>query len=84
MATKFLDGFVSNAEAEARSTLSSVTIWRRSKAGTFPKRVKITARRVGYRRAEFEAWLVDPQNWRQSEVRCVRCREGSRRSSSGT
>jgi prophage regulatory protein len=32
-------------------------IWRGEKAGTFPKRVKLGARAVGWLRTDLEAWL---------------------------
>lgn len=55
---------VFRTEAMQRTTLSSVTLWRWEKAGRFPKSFKISIRRIAYRRAEFEAWLKDPENWR--------------------
>lgn len=57
---------VSRREVIQRSTLSTVTLWRWEKQGKFPRSVKVSTRRVAYRRAEFDAWLRDPQNWRQA------------------
>jgi prophage regulatory protein len=37
--------------------LSRTTIWRKEREGTFPKRVKIGSRAVGYLRIDLEAWL---------------------------
>lgn len=38
--------------------LSSTTIWRREREGTFPKRVKLAGgRAVGWLRSDLEAWL---------------------------
>jgi prophage regulatory protein len=36
---------------------SRTTIWRDEKAGTFPKRVKLGARAVGWLRSDLEAWI---------------------------
>lgn len=37
--------------------LSRTSIWRLERAGDFPKRIRLSAGAVGYRRAEVEAWL---------------------------
>lgn len=42
--------------------LSRTTIWRLEKDGKFPKRVRLSAGTVGYRRAEVEAWQADRPN----------------------
>lgn len=36
--------------------LSRTTIWRLERDGKFPKRVRLSAGAVGYRRSEVEAW----------------------------
>lgn len=41
--------------------LSRTTIWRLEKNGTFPKRIRLSAGAVGYRRAEVEAWRESRQ-----------------------
>jgi len=41
--------------------LSRTTIWRIEKKGDFPKRIRLSAGAVGYRRAEVEAWLESRQ-----------------------
>jgi predicted DNA-binding transcriptional regulator AlpA len=62
--TELPSPLVFRPEAVQRSTLSSVTLWRWEKIGKFPKPIKISARRIAYRREEFEAWLRDPEAWR--------------------
>lgn len=42
--------------------LSRTSIWRLERAGNFPRRVRLTAGAVGYRRAEVEQWLADRQH----------------------
>jgi prophage regulatory protein len=41
----------------AEYAVSRTFIWRGEKAGTFPKRVKLGARAVGWLRSDLEAWL---------------------------
>jgi len=36
--------------------LSRTTIWRLEKKSDFPKRIRLSAGAVGYRRADVEAW----------------------------
>lgn len=37
--------------------LSRTTIWRKEREGSFPKRVRLGSRAVGYLRSDLEAWL---------------------------
>jgi prophage regulatory protein len=39
--------------------LSRTTVWRLEKAGTFPKRRKLTGNTVGWLRADVERWVLD-------------------------
>lgn len=41
--------------------LSRTTCWRLERAGDFPKRLRLSAGAVGYRRNEIEKWLADRQ-----------------------
>ena len=50
-------GFYSFAEAEALTSLSRVTIWRRVRAQDFPPPVTLTPGRVGFPRAAVNEWL---------------------------
>jgi predicted DNA-binding transcriptional regulator AlpA len=38
--------------------ISPVTLWREERAGRFPKRRKITARRVGWLESEIREWIA--------------------------
>ncbi|MGD0827849.1 MAG: AlpA family phage regulatory protein [Desulfobaccales bacterium] len=38
-------------------SLSRTTIWRKEREGTFPKKVKLGSRAVGYLKSDLEAWL---------------------------
>jgi prophage regulatory protein len=42
-----------------RVQLSAMTIWRREKAGTFPRRVKLGQNTVAWVEKEIEAWMID-------------------------
>jgi predicted DNA-binding transcriptional regulator AlpA len=49
--------FLSRADLRARGiTFSPVTLWRRAKAGTFPKPAKLSASRNGWPENEIDAW----------------------------
>jgi prophage regulatory protein len=43
---------------EARTTLSRVTLWRKSRDGDFPKPLKISANRIAWREADVDAWIA--------------------------
>lgn len=55
--------FLLPIEVDAISQLSSVTRWRREKTGQFPRRVKLSARKIAYRKSEIEDWQRDPEGW---------------------
>jgi prophage regulatory protein len=38
--------------------LSRATIWRKERAGTFPKRVRLGANAIGWRSDEIDKWLT--------------------------
>ena len=69
MSTPFL---LSLDEVEQRTCLCGLTLMRQEKLGRFPKRVKISSRRIAYRGAEIEDWLRDPEAWRQREASRIR------------
>ena len=48
--------FLRKAEVFRRTGMSDTTVWRKEKAGEFPKRVKITGKIVGWDEAEIEAY----------------------------
>lgn len=41
------------------TSLSSTTIWRMMKQGTFPKSVKASMRRVAWRKEDIDKWLAE-------------------------
>jgi predicted DNA-binding transcriptional regulator AlpA len=57
--------FLLPIEVDTISQLSAVTRWRREKAGQFPRRVKLSARKIAYRKSEIEDWQRDPEGWAQ-------------------
>ncbi|WP_445488624.1 helix-turn-helix transcriptional regulator [Rhodopseudomonas sp. RCAM05734] len=54
-------------EVDKRTLTSDTTRWRREKIGRFPRRIKIGARKVAYRRSEILAWENDPEGWRAAD-----------------
>lgn len=51
------DRFISEAECHKVTSLSRVTRWRKERAGTFPKRRKISDNRIGWLESEVRAWV---------------------------
>lgn len=51
--------FLRLPEVEARVGLSPMTIWRRQKSGTFPRRVRLGPNAVGWVEEEIEAWCAE-------------------------
>jgi prophage regulatory protein len=41
----------------ARVPVSRTTLWRMERAGDFPKRIQISANRIGWLEADVDAWL---------------------------
>ncbi|WP_043309531.1 AlpA family transcriptional regulator [Pseudomonas sp. ML96] len=50
------------------TTLSHATLWREIKAGRFPRQVRLSPGRVGWRASEINTWLNDPAGWSQHEA----------------
>ena len=48
--------FLSVADVLNMTTFSESTLWRKVKAGTFPKPVPLSKRRVGWRESEILTW----------------------------
>ena len=49
------------------TTLSRATLWREIKAGRFPRQVRLSPGRVGWRVSEVTRWLADPVGWQCAE-----------------
>ena len=52
-----LDRVIRSREIVAITGLSATTIWRREKAGDFPRRRQISPGAVGWLASEVQAWL---------------------------
>lgn len=48
---------VARKELRALTGLSLTTLWRMEREGLFPRRVQLSASRVGWMRADIEAWM---------------------------
>lgn len=51
--------FISQEEVCQTVGLSRQEIWRRRRAGDFPKPVKLGTRRIAYLKSEIEAWIAE-------------------------
>lgn len=60
--------FLLPSEVDARTRSSDTTRWRREKAGCFPKRIKLSARKVAYRKSDILEWESDPEGWAQRNL----------------
>jgi prophage regulatory protein len=57
--------FIFPAEVEKIIPFCDLTRTRMEKRGLFPRRIRITPRRIGWRRSEIEAWTADPEGLRK-------------------
>jgi predicted DNA-binding transcriptional regulator AlpA len=63
--------FLRPNEVEKISLLSDVTRWRHEKTGNFPRRIRITDRKIVYRKSDIDDWASDPEGWRARNARGV-------------
>ena len=58
-----LEGYLREEQVLEVTTLSHATLWREIKAGRFPKQVRLSPGRVGWRASDLRLWLEDPEAW---------------------
>lgn len=58
-----LEGYLREEQVLEVTTLSHATLWREIKAGRFPKQVRLSPGRVGWRASDLRLWLEDPAAW---------------------
>lgn len=63
-----LDRFLKEREVIEVTTLSHATLWREVKKGAFPKPVRISPGRVGWRESAIARWQHDPERWKATEA----------------
>jgi prophage regulatory protein len=51
------DDLILRAERKRLVPISEATVWRMERRGEFPRRIRVSAKRVAWRRSEIEAWL---------------------------
>lgn len=56
--------FLLPSEVDEISLLCDVTRWRHEALGQFPKRIRITNRKIVYRKSDIDDWAADPEGWR--------------------
>jgi prophage regulatory protein len=61
--TEIVSPFMLPDEVERITTLRDLTRWRLEKRGRFPKRIRISGRKIAWRRSDIEAWASDPEGW---------------------
>jgi len=49
----------------ARTGLSRTTLYRKMGEGTFPRQVKISVHRAGWRESAINRWIADPVSYRE-------------------
>ena len=64
MAREQLDRFMKEAEVLDATSLARSTMWGAIKKKRFPKPVKITPGRVGWRESEIARWQAAPDDWK--------------------
>ncbi|MGR5341797.1 helix-turn-helix transcriptional regulator [Vibrio astriarenae] len=69
--SKFINNrYIREKERAAMTGISRTTVWRMEKAGTFPKRVKLSERLIGYLLSDVTDWMecrASGQEW--SDIR---------------
>jgi prophage regulatory protein len=53
-----MDRILRAREVSDVTGLSRTTIWKLSRAGLFPRKVKLTTRAIGWRASEVSAWVA--------------------------
>jgi prophage regulatory protein len=53
-----IPGIFDGPEVQRLTSLSRTTIWRLEQQGTFPRRVRLSRNRVGWRAVEILAWMA--------------------------
>ncbi|MCY1282063.1 Prophage CP4-57 regulatory protein (AlpA) [compost metagenome] len=63
-----LDRYLREEQVLEYTTLSHATLWREIRAGRFPKQVRLSPGRVGWRISDLNAWLSNPGEWGTSDA----------------
>jgi prophage regulatory protein len=63
---KLSDEILRSPEPEQLIGVCTTTLWRWSREGRFPKRIKLASRASGYLRSEVEQWLKDRATERET------------------
>lgn len=63
-----LDRFMRERDVLEATSLSRTTLWRVMKNGQFPRPVRISPGRVGWRESAIIAWQENPGEWCSTEA----------------
>lgn len=58
------DSLLRIGQVRQRTGLSPATVYRREEAGTFPPRVRMGPKMVGWYRSDIDEWVADPMGYR--------------------
>lgn len=53
------DRILTTKEVMAKLTLSRATLWRRVRAGDFPRHLSVSPNRIGWSRNAVDAWIAE-------------------------
>lgn len=56
-----LERYLREEQVLQYTTLSHATMWREIKAGRFPKQIRLSPGRVGWKASEISQWMTDPE-----------------------
>lgn len=54
-----IDNILRMPEVQRRTSLSAATIYRREKSGTFPARIRLGPKMVGWYESDIGEWIAD-------------------------
>ncbi|HCI2701874.1 AlpA family transcriptional regulator [Pseudomonas aeruginosa] len=63
-----IERYLREAQVLEFTTLSHATLWREVKAGRFPKPIRLSPGRVGWKASEIARWMSDPEGYKQLEA----------------
>lgn len=58
------DSILRIADVRRRTGLSVATVYRREEAGTFPRRIRLGVKMVGWYESDVSRWVADPMGWK--------------------
>lgn len=63
-----LERYLREEQVLQYTTLSHATMWREIKAGRFPKQIRLSPGRVGWKASEISQWMADPEAYAKTKA----------------